>query len=91
VRRECLEEASVEIRLLGIAGAFGGPGYRSRYTNGDEVGVVAVVYEAEIVSGTPSPGDDETQDVGWFAAAELAALDLRPTSRATLCTLGLAG
>jgi 8-oxo-dGTP pyrophosphatase MutT (NUDIX family) len=87
VRRECLEEASVEIRPVRIAGAFGGPEYRSSYRNGDAVGIVAVVYEAEIVSGTPAPGDDETQDVGWFAADELETLDLRPTSRATLRTL----
>jgi 8-oxo-dGTP pyrophosphatase MutT (NUDIX family) len=91
VRRECLEEASIEIRPLRIAGAFGGPSYRSRYSNGDEVGIVAVVYQAEIVSGTPRPGDDETQDVSWFTADELETLDLRPTSRATLATLGLVG
>ena len=90
VRRECREEASIEIRPLRIAGAFGGADYRSRYTNGDEVGIVAIVYEAEIVSGTPSPGDDETQDVDWFSPDELQALDLRAASRATLAAL-LAG
>lgn len=81
-RRECLEEASVEVELGPIVGAFGGPEYRSTYANGDEVGIVAVVYEAEIVSGTPRPGDDETQDVGWFAPEELDSLELRPTTRA---------
>jgi 8-oxo-dGTP diphosphatase len=51
VRRECGEEASVEIELLRLAGAFGGRGYRRRYANGDEVEIVATVYEAEIVAG----------------------------------------
>jgi 8-oxo-dGTP pyrophosphatase MutT (NUDIX family) len=89
VRRECREEASIEIKPIRIAGAFGGADYRSRYTNGDEVGIVTIVYEAELVSGTPRPGDDETQDVGWFSPDDLDTLDLRPTARATLVRLGL--
>lgn len=90
LRRECHEEAAIEIRPVRIAGVFGGPGYRSSYRNGDEVGIVAIVFEAEIVSGTPRPGDDETQDVGWFARDRLETIDLRPTSRAMLTALGLA-
>jgi 8-oxo-dGTP pyrophosphatase MutT (NUDIX family) len=80
-RRECLEEASVEVELGRIAGVFGGPEYRVAYANGDEVGVVSIVFEAEIVSGTPQAGDDETQDVGWFAPEELEELELRGTTR----------
>ena len=83
-RRECLEEASVEVELGRIAGVFGGPEYRVTYANGDEVGVVSVVFEAEIVSGTPRAGDDETQDVGWFAPEEIEALELRATTRGVL-------
>jgi 8-oxo-dGTP diphosphatase len=89
MRRECREEASIEVRAVRLAGAFGGPGYRVVYANGDEIGVVSIIFEAEIVTGTPGPGDDETQDVHWFAAAELDALDLRPSTRATLESLGL--
>jgi 8-oxo-dGTP pyrophosphatase MutT (NUDIX family) len=89
-RRECLEEASIEIRLGRVLGSFGGPEYRATYRNGDEIGVVATLWEAEIVGGTPQPGDDETQDVGWFAPDELTTLDLRRTSRAMLSRLGLA-
>ena len=87
VRRECLEEASIEIGLLGIAGTFGGSEYRRRYTNGDEIGIVVTVYDAEIVAGTAQPGDDETQDVGWFAAHELAGLRLSTPSHAQLAAL----
>jgi 8-oxo-dGTP pyrophosphatase MutT (NUDIX family) len=89
VRRECREEASVEIRTLRIAGAFGGPDYRRRYTNGDEIGIVPIVFEAEIVGGTPRAGDDETQEVGWFAGHELDGLGLSAPSRAQLAALGL--
>jgi 8-oxo-dGTP pyrophosphatase MutT (NUDIX family) len=83
-RRECREEASVEVELGRILGAFGGPEYRVAYANGDEVGVVSVIYEATIVAGTPQPGDDETQNVGWFSPAELKQLELSPVTRATL-------
>jgi 8-oxo-dGTP pyrophosphatase MutT (NUDIX family) len=89
VRRECREEASIEIGVLRIAGAFGGPDYRRHYANGDEIGIVVTVYEAEIVAGTAQPGDDETQDVGWFAAHELEELGLSAPSRAQLVALGL--
>jgi 8-oxo-dGTP pyrophosphatase MutT (NUDIX family) len=89
VRRECREEASIEIRVLRVAGTFGGPDYRRRYSNGDEIGIVATVFEAEIVSGTAQPGDDETQDVGWFAVHELEALGVSAPSRAQLVALGL--
>lgn len=86
-RRECREEASVDVELGRLAGVYGGPDYRVTYANGDEVGVVSVVFEAEIVSGTPRPGDDETQDVGWFAPAELEALELRATTRGVFTEL----
>jgi 8-oxo-dGTP pyrophosphatase MutT (NUDIX family) len=88
VRRECREEALVEIRPVRIAAAFGGSDFRRRYANGDQVGIVVIVYEAEIVSGTAQPGDDETQEVGWFALDELAGLDLSAPSRAQLVSLG---
>jgi 8-oxo-dGTP pyrophosphatase MutT (NUDIX family) len=84
VRRECREEVSIEVRPGRIVGAFGGPGYRRRYANGDEIGIVVTVFAAEIVSGTPQPGDDETQDVAWFAPDELEGLGLSGPSRAQL-------
>jgi 8-oxo-dGTP pyrophosphatase MutT (NUDIX family) len=88
-RRECLEEASVEIEVGRVVGAFGGPGYRVTYANGDEVGVVSTVFEAEIVAGTPQAGDDETVEVRWFAPDELATLELRASTRGVGEALGL--
>jgi len=48
------------------------------------------IFEARIASGEPQPGDDETQDVGWFAPEELAGLDLSPATRRTVASV-LAG
>jgi 8-oxo-dGTP pyrophosphatase MutT (NUDIX family) len=87
IRRECLEEAGIDVEPNGIAGVFGGPEYRITYSNGDEAGWVVTVFEARIVAGDPTPSDDETQAVGWFTPDELAALDLGLSTRATLRTL----
>lgn len=86
-RRECREEASIEVELGEIVGVFGGSDYRTTYENGDEVGVVATVFEGRIVAGTPRAGDDETQDVRWFAPDELAGLELRATTRGVASAL----
>ena len=84
LRRECMEEAGVEIRVGRILGAFGGPEHRITYANGDEVGWVTSIFEAELVAGQPHPDHDETQAVGWFAPDEVDALDMHPATRATL-------
>jgi len=85
VRRECLEEAGVTIEPLRIVGVYGGPEYRVTYSNGDQAAWVVTILEARIVAGAPTPSDDETCDVGWFAEHELDAL---PQSDATRLTLG---
>jgi 8-oxo-dGTP pyrophosphatase MutT (NUDIX family) len=82
--RECREEADIEVRPGRILGAFGGPEYRTSYENGDEVGYVTVVYEIELVDGTPRADGDETQAVGWFSPDELDGLDVHPAVRMTL-------
>jgi 8-oxo-dGTP pyrophosphatase MutT (NUDIX family) len=80
-RREALEEAHVEVRLVRLVTALGGPDYRLTYPNGDETACVPIVYDAVVVGGTPEPDDDETEAVGWFAPDELDALDLTPINR----------
>ena len=71
LRRECREEASVEVELGALIGAFGGPEYNATYANGDRAGFVTTVYEATIAAGEPQPGDDEIQAVGWFTLEEI--------------------
>jgi 8-oxo-dGTP pyrophosphatase MutT (NUDIX family) len=84
LRRECLEEANAVVRPTRLLAAVGGPGHRHTYGNGDEVGFVVSVYEAELLGGDLRPDHDETQDVGWFAEEELRQLELSPVTRATL-------
>ncbi len=85
--REAREEAGIEVELLGLAGVFGGPEYRITYANGDEAGWIVNVFHARIASGEPHPNDDETQAVGWFTPAEIAALELHASTRRTLSLL----
>jgi len=82
--RECGEEADIEVRPVRVLGAFGGPEFRTTYSNGDEVGYVTTVYEVELVSGVPRPDGDETLAVGWFGRDELGSLELHPAVRAIL-------
>jgi ADP-ribose pyrophosphatase YjhB (NUDIX family) len=85
VRREAREEAGVELEPGEVLGVFGGPEYRVTYANGDDAGWVVTVYAGRIVGGTPAPGDpDEIQEVGWFAPAEIAALELHASTRRTI-------
>jgi 8-oxo-dGTP pyrophosphatase MutT (NUDIX family) len=85
--RECLEEANAVVRPTRLLAAVGGPGHRYTYDNGDEVGFVVSVYEAELLGGDLRPDHDETQNVGWFSPEELGKLELSPVTRATLAEL----
>jgi 8-oxo-dGTP pyrophosphatase MutT (NUDIX family) len=88
-RREALEEASIEVELLAIAGVFGGyPDFHGFYANGDEVAWVTTVFEARITAGTPAAGDDETSEVQWAKPAEALRLEITPSARHILVQTG---
>jgi len=91
LRRECLEEANAVVQPTRLLAAVGGPEHRLTYANGDEIGFVISVYEAELVEGDLRPDDDETQAVRWFEPEELEVLPMRDPTRATLATLGFVG
>ncbi len=87
--RETLEEAGVAVRIEGIRDVLGGPQFRLRYRNGDEVGYVPTVFEARVLGGEPTPDGDETTEVGWFAESELAAAGLTRFTRDLLGALDI--
>lgn len=84
VRRECWEEASVLVEPTRILGVYGGPRFSVVYANGDHAMWVVTVFEGRVLEGEPRPGDDETDDVGWFDADELEGLAMSDATRATL-------
>jgi len=91
LRRECLEEANAVVQPRRLLAAVGGPQYRHTYANGDQVGFVISVYEADLVNDELWPDNEETQAVRWFDPAELERLPISDPTRAALRTLGLAG
>lgn len=86
--REALKEAAIGVELVRLLGSLGGPEFRIRYPNRDEVAYVSIVYEARVTSGTPRPDGVETLDVGWFAPTELQQLDLNAFNRELLRATG---
>lgn len=82
--REAREEAGVEVELLRLVAAMGGPEFRGQYPNGDEVAYVSSVYEARVVSGEPVHDGDETSAVGWFDRSAIGSLALNPLNRRLL-------
>jgi 8-oxo-dGTP pyrophosphatase MutT (NUDIX family) len=85
--RECREEASVDVDVEAIVGAFGGPDYWVTYENGDKAAFVTLVYDARVVRGELRPGDDEIQEIGWFTRDEIDELEMARPTRATLRAL----
>lgn len=73
--REMREETGCEVQLLEILGVFGGPKFRVRYRNGDEVACVMTVYKAKIEHGLPAPNGQETVELEFVAPGEVASLN----------------
>jgi 8-oxo-dGTP pyrophosphatase MutT (NUDIX family) len=87
--RESLEEAGVTVRIDGLRDVLGGPQFRLRYRNGDEVGYVPAVFEARVIGGEPKPDGEEVTETGWFAEGELAAAPLTDFTRALFAALDI--
>ena len=75
--RETWEETGLHVELSRILGVFGGPLYRARYSNGDEIAFVSTVFLARPIGGTLKPDGEETLETRYFAHAETAALPMK--------------
>jgi ADP-ribose pyrophosphatase YjhB (NUDIX family) len=84
VVRETWEETGLLVRPERVLGVFGGPECVVRYPHGDEAQYVIVAYGCVPAGGALRPDDDETTAVGYWSAAEAAALPLAPWLRALL-------
>ncbi|HYC55608.1 MAG TPA: NUDIX domain-containing protein [Candidatus Binatia bacterium] len=82
--REVWEEAALHVEPVELLGVFGGPEFRVEYDNGDVVAYVIAAYRCRVLSGTPKPDGEETLEVRFVTAQELAALDLAPWARTVL-------
>jgi 8-oxo-dGTP pyrophosphatase MutT (NUDIX family) len=87
--REAREEIGVSLELGRLRDVLGGPSFRVRYPNNDEVAYVVAVFDAVLGPETPVPDGEETSEVAWFGAAELASLPMGGLTRALLGAVGL--
>jgi len=76
VRREVAEETGLIVLPTRIAGVFGGPGFRHRYGNGDEVEWTVTVFECKSIGGALAPVDGEAVELRYFAPNEAPELQL---------------
>jgi len=75
--RETWEETGLHVELTRLLGVFGGPLFRARYGNGDEIAFVSTVFLARPVGGTLKPDGEETLETRYFAPADLASLPMK--------------
>ncbi|WP_239117908.1 NUDIX domain-containing protein [Paractinoplanes ferrugineus] len=86
--REISEETGLRVGGLRLLDVLGGADYEVIYPNGDRVAYVTAVYEARVVGGTAEPDLAEVSELGWFARAELAVVDLNRFAGALLRATG---
>jgi 8-oxo-dGTP pyrophosphatase MutT (NUDIX family) len=76
IAREVHEETGLVVRPARVAGVFGGPGFRHRYGNGDEVEWTVVVFECEVIGGALAPLDGEALELRYVAPNDSPPLQL---------------
>ena len=74
--REMWEETGLDVRLIRLAGVYGGPEFVVRYQNGDQNSYAMIVFEAEILAGEARPDEVEILDVRFFSPSELDGLEM---------------
>lgn len=74
--REVSEETGLSIELTRIVGVYGGAAFVITYANGDRISYAMTTFEGHVTAGSPRPDGVETQEVGWYSQAEIAALPL---------------
>lgn len=72
--REVWEEAGVFVELTRVLGVFAGEHFSGVYPNGDQLSVVATVFAARVISGTPRGDGEETSDARFFLPEEIEHL-----------------
>lgn len=85
--RETEEETGLEVEIVELLAAVGGPGYTVEYGNGDRTSYVSSVYRARIIGGSHRPDGVEVDGLEWFDRDALADLALGPFARTLLTDL----
>jgi 8-oxo-dGTP pyrophosphatase MutT (NUDIX family) len=78
--RETREESGIDIEVTGIVGIYTNPHHVMAYDDGEVRQQFSVCFRASYVGGETTPSD-ESSDVRWVAAEELADLPIHPSMR----------
>jgi 8-oxo-dGTP pyrophosphatase MutT (NUDIX family) len=73
--REVVEETGLSVRVKRLVGVYSHPDQLVIYPDGNKVQIVALHFEAEIVSGELGLSD-ETSDFGYFTLEEVEGLEM---------------
>ncbi|HZR80799.1 MAG TPA: NUDIX domain-containing protein [Candidatus Binatia bacterium] len=84
VVREVWEETGLLVEPVRLCGVFGGPDFRVRYANGDEVAYVMSAFECRRLGGDLRPDGEETLDARFVAPSDVASLPLSRWAKALL-------
>ena len=91
VVREVWEETGLRVEPIQLCGVFGGPEFRVRYGNGDEVAYVMADFECRRLSGELRADQEETLGARYFAPFELETVELAAWAKVVLPRLTRGG
>lgn len=69
------QETGIEVDLARILGVFGGPEFRVRHANGDQLAYVMTVYEARALDVVPEFDDPDSLGVGFFSRERIETME----------------
>ena len=87
VVREVWEETGIWVEPVALRGVFGGPEYRVRYDNGDQVSYVMSVFECRRLGGSIRADGEETLEAGYYSVCDLETLNVAGWVRTVLPSL----
>ena len=73
--REVLEETGLSIRVTRLVGVYSHPDQLVIYPDGNKAHIVALHFEADVISGEPGLSN-ETTDFGYFTLREIEGLEM---------------
>lgn len=73
--REVWEETGLRVQVTRLTGVYSDPNKLIVYPDGHKVHIVALSFEAEIISGTPGLSNEVT-DWGYFSLEEMSKMEM---------------
>ena len=74
VQREVREETGLEVRVVRLAGAFGGRQFRHEYPDGQRIEAVSLLFDCEVTGGRLGNTDGEATDFRFVSVATMPPL-----------------